>query len=51
MHDPTLKEEFMREYSEQAYKKVEGDVTRLFPAYIQHSRILIENLFRISSLL
>lgn len=51
LHDLTLKDEFISAYGEEVYKKVERDVTRLFPTYAQHSRALIENFLGISHLL
>ena len=51
LHDLTLKNEFIGEYGAEIYKKVEQDVSRLFPTYAQHSRTLIENFLKISHLI
>jgi GMP synthase (glutamine-hydrolysing) len=51
LHDLTLKDEFIDAYGNEVYKKVESDVTQLFPTYAQHSRTLIENFLHISQLI
>ncbi|MBV9258259.1 MAG: type 1 glutamine amidotransferase [Ktedonobacteraceae bacterium] len=51
LHDLTLKNEFIGEYGAEIYKKVERDVSHLFPTYAQHSRTLIENFLHISKLI
>ncbi len=51
LHDPSLKKEFIAAYGSEKYAQVEQEVAQLYPIYARHSRILIENFLRLSTLL
>ena len=51
LYDPTLKQEFIQAYGNITYEKVIQEATQLYPLYNQHSRTLLENFLKISTLI